>query len=249
MHARPLRNSLNNTLSFIRDLDRARNLDDVASQVMRHVAPFGIDFVAATTIPNEDEKSRAQFQRVLVNRWPEEWMKRYLSRRYAFRDPAFVRVRNDPTTPFFWDQLRRELNDDLDAERILDESSEFGLREGFTVALTTLDGQLVVWSFGGRQIDPRLDTSPMLTLIASYTTARAIILKQDPRFNEPIILTPREREALQWAAEGKNDWEIGAVMNISEHGADKHLRTARTKLGAINRTQAVAEAIRRGLIA
>jgi LuxR family quorum sensing-dependent transcriptional regulator len=54
---------------------------------------------------------------------------------------------------------------------------------------------------------------------------------------------------LQWAAEGKGDWEIGEVMNISEHGADKHMRSVRVKLGAINRTQAVAEAIRRGLIA
>ncbi|MGB8900143.1 MAG: helix-turn-helix domain-containing protein [Methylocella sp.] len=54
---------------------------------------------------------------------------------------------------------------------------------------------------------------------------------------------------MQWAAEGKNDWEIGEVMSISEHGADKHMRSVRAKLGAINRTQAVAEAIRRGLIA
>ena len=65
----------------------------------------------------------------------------------------------------------------------------------------------------------------------------------------PIILSAREREALQWAAEGKGDWEIGEVMNISEHGADKHMRSIRVKLGVINRTQAVAEAIRRGLIA
>ncbi|MBA3727555.1 MAG: helix-turn-helix transcriptional regulator, partial [Armatimonadetes bacterium] len=65
----------------------------------------------------------------------------------------------------------------------------------------------------------------------------------------PINLTAREREALQWAAEGKGDWEIGEVMNISEHGADKPMRSIRVKLGAINRTQAVAEAIRRGLIA
>jgi LuxR family transcriptional regulator, quorum-sensing system regulator BjaR1 len=61
-------------------------------------------------------------------------------------------------------------------------------------------------------------------------------------------LSARESEALQWASEGKNDWEIGEIMNISEHGADKHMRSARSKLGAINRAQAVAEAIRRGLI-
>jgi hypothetical protein len=33
------------------------------------------------------------------------------------------------------------------------------------------------------------------------------------------------------------------------NGADKDMRSVRAKLGAINRTQAVAEGIRRGLIA
>jgi LuxR family transcriptional regulator, quorum-sensing system regulator BjaR1 len=50
---------------------------------------------------------------------------------------------------------------------------------------------------------------------------------------------------LQWAVDGKNDWEIGEVMNIYAHGADK----IRATLAAINCTQAVAEAIRRDLIA
>ncbi|HEX3496068.1 MAG TPA: helix-turn-helix transcriptional regulator [Methylocella sp.] len=73
--------------------------------------------------------------------------------------------------------------------------------------------------------------------------------KQENLADEPAVLSARERVALQWAAEGKGDWEIGEVMNISEHGADKNLRSIRAMLAAINRTQAVAEAIRRGLIA
>lgn len=85
-------------------------------------------------------------------------------------------------------------------------------------------------------------------LIANYAISRAIMLKQEGETPRSIVLTAREREALQWAAEGKNDWEIGEIMNISEHGADKHMRSVRMKLGAINRTQAVAEALRRGLI-
>ncbi|MFC6050645.1 response regulator transcription factor, partial [Methylobacterium hispanicum] len=64
----------------------------------------------------------------------------------------------------------------------------------------------------------------------------------------PVRLTPREREALQWAAAGKSEWEIGTLMAISEHGAEKHLRSVHRKLGAGSRTHAVAEALRRGLI-
>src|SRR5439155_7602257 len=103
-------------------------------------------------------------------------------------------------------------------------------------------------SLGGPHLEIGPHTRAMLTLIESYATARAIVLKQESQPDKPILLSPREREALQWAAEGKNDWEIGEVMKIAEHGADKHMRSVRAKLGAINRTQAVAEAIRRGLI-
>ncbi len=87
----------------------------------------------------------------------------------------------------------------------------------------------------------------MLTLLASYVVGQTLLI--DGGASGPRIgLTPRERESLQWAAEGKTDWEIGELMGISQHGADFHLRSARVKLGCVTRTQAVAEGLRRGLI-
>ena len=61
-------------------------------------------------------------------------------------------------------------------------------------------------------------------------------------------LTPRETECLKWAAAGKSEWEISQILGISEHTAERHLLNAKTRLGAVNRVQAVAEAIRLGLI-
>lgn len=65
---------------------------------------------------------------------------------------------------------------------------------------------------------------------------------------DDIPLTPRERECLQWAAVGKSEWEISQILGISEHTSEKHLLNAKMKLRAVNRVQAVAEAIRRGYI-
>lgn len=248
MQPRAFRKSLDHSLAFIRDLDRARNLEDVSAQVLRHLEPFGVKFMAATAIPMVGTKPRDQLSHVLLNRWPPEWLKRYASCGYVFRDPAFARIKSDPR-PFFWNELDACVLDDPMARRVMDEGSEFGLNEGFTASLITLEGQPVVWSLGGPHIEIGPSTSAMLTLVASFATARAIVLNQESQPDKPIVLSPREREALQWASEGKGDWEIGEVMNISEHGADKHMRSVRTKLGVINRTQAVAEAIRRGLIA
>jgi DNA-binding CsgD family transcriptional regulator len=57
-------------------------------------------------------------------------------------------------------------------------------------------------------------------------------------------LTPRELEVLTWAAQGKSAWEIGVVLGITKRTVDEHIHTAMRKLGAANRTQAVAIAVR-----
>ena len=248
MQRRAFRHSLNHTLAFIRDLDRARNLEDVSAQVMRHVAPFGVEHMVASTIPERDLNRRQQLGHMLLNRWPEEWANRYASRGYVAYDATIQRLKSSPE-PFRWNELGPLAQDDPKARRILEEASEFNLKEGFALSLRTLDKQIVLFSAGGRHTEMGPDTQGVLTLIASYAIARAVALKQENVLDAPIVLSAREREALQWAAEGKNDWEIGEVMSISEHGADKHMRAVRAKLGAINRTQAVAEALRRGLIA
>jgi LuxR family transcriptional regulator, quorum-sensing system regulator BjaR1 len=243
MHTHSYRHSLEHTLDFIRDLDRARNLEDISTKVLRYLSQFGIEHMVAATIPTPDLNRRDQLGHLLLNRWPEEWATRYAARRYVAHDATIQRLMSSPE-PFLWNELVPLVRDNPLARRVMDEATEFHLNEGFT-----LDKQVVLFSVGGRHMEMGPDTQGMLTLVANYAIGRAIMLKQETASNKPIMLSVREREALQWAAEGKADWEIGAVMKISEHGADKHMRAARVKLGAINRTQAVAEAIRRGLIA
>jgi LuxR family quorum sensing-dependent transcriptional regulator len=53
---------------------------------------------------------------------------------------------------------------------------------------------------------------------------------------------------LLWAAQGKTAWEIGEILGISQRTAEEHLTAAGRKLGAPNRTRAVAIAIRDRII-
>ena len=69
---------------------------------------------------------------------------------------------------------------------------------------------------------------------------------QEKRGN--TALTPREREVLAWAARGKSAWEIGEILHIAKRTVDEHVQTAVRKLGAHNRTHAVAIALRDGII-
>jgi DNA-binding NarL/FixJ family response regulator len=59
-------------------------------------------------------------------------------------------------------------------------------------------------------------------------------------------LTAREREVLQWMAQGLPNKGIAARLGISTHTVKFHVAAILAKLGAASRTEAVALGIRRG---
>lgn len=61
-------------------------------------------------------------------------------------------------------------------------------------------------------------------------------------------LSPRELECLSWVAKGKTDEEVGLILERSRETVHFHLGKAMKKLGASNRTHAVAIACSLGLI-
>ncbi len=61
-------------------------------------------------------------------------------------------------------------------------------------------------------------------------------------------LTPRERDVLQLVAEGATNREVSAALFLSEHTVNFHMRNILHKLHLRNRAQAVAYAIRSGLL-
>jgi LuxR family quorum sensing-dependent transcriptional regulator len=75
---------------------------------------------------------------------------------------------------------------------------------------------------------------------------------KDRQLRRPIapknVLTTREIEVLRWVARGKSAWEIGEILHITKRTVDEHVRTAARKLGAVNRTHAVALALRDRII-
>lgn len=68
------------------------------------------------------------------------------------------------------------------------------------------------------------------------------------RAEPPAPLSPREVEVLRLAAEGRTNAAIGRVLHISTTTVKTHLMRAYDKLGVGDRTAAVTQAIRRGLL-
>jgi len=62
------------------------------------------------------------------------------------------------------------------------------------------------------------------------------------------LLTPRQRQCLALARNGKTSMQIAGELEISRRTVDQYIAEACKRLGARNRAQAVAEAVLRGEI-
>jgi DNA-binding CsgD family transcriptional regulator len=75
-----------------------------------------------------------------------------------------------------------------------------------------------------------------------------VFITQEGPAKEESELTAREREVLQLVAEGATNREIAAALFLSGHTINFHMRNILQKLHLRNRAQAVAYAIRTGLV-
>ncbi len=61
-------------------------------------------------------------------------------------------------------------------------------------------------------------------------------------------LSPRELQVLRQMAAGDSNKEIGQKLTITEHTVKAHVKAILLKLGAVGRTEAIAIAMKRGLL-
>jgi DNA-binding NarL/FixJ family response regulator len=62
------------------------------------------------------------------------------------------------------------------------------------------------------------------------------------------VLTPREVDVLRLVAKGNANKAVGARLSLTEETVKSHIRSILAKLGANDRTHAVAIALKRGII-
>lgn len=69
-----------------------------------------------------------------------------------------------------------------------------------------------------------------------------------PRSRATSVLTPRQLDILTLVSRGQSNKEIGRELDITERTVKDHVSLIFTRLGAVNRADAIARAASRGLI-
>lgn len=78
--------------------------------------------------------------------------------------------------------------------------------------------------------------------------AIAAVLARQMREPKRTSLSARERDVLRFVADGLSNKQIARRLEITERTVKYHVNSAMTKLGADNRAQAVAVAVRRRIL-
>ena len=236
-----------NTLQVIAGIHNSVSLEQICHRLLDFSGSFGLRAVMAGVVPGKSTKYQPSDSAVLFAKWPPEWFRRYVSRGYVTEDPIVLQA-GSAFSPFTWADAAQRFSGNGVADRVIGDATAFGLFDGFASPLATLDGSIVLVSLGGDRFVASPAEQSVLSLVVAYAIGRAIQLKEQVVPAVLPQLTPREAECLRWAAIGKSEWEISCILGISEHTAERHLMNAKARLGATNRVQAVAEAIRLGLI-
>jgi LuxR family quorum sensing-dependent transcriptional regulator len=205
----------------------------------RVVHEFGFNYYIMAGLPASGEDPESL---IVVNKWPAAWLDRYREQAYFYHDPV-TQWSFSQTRPFFWSDARRGSPTTRRAEMIAREASDMGLVDGLGFPMADPDHWQAVVSLAADArcvLDPRQKALMYLTSVLCQ--GRAMEIKRGKAL-PATPLTPRQREILSWVANGKSTWEVSVILGISENTVEFHLREARSRLGVVNTTHAVARAL------
>jgi DNA-binding CsgD family transcriptional regulator len=183
----------------------------------------------------------------IINNWPTELLSIYDQEGLLPNDAVIRRIRSS-TLPFFRDEVQEGgRRDDGKAQFLMALFQRFQMsRSVFFPTHDAAGARGIVLFSGERKLFTQLEIRD-LSFISIYVFDRlAEIRNLDARVAE--MLNDREIDCLTWTAAGKTSAEIAEILGLSEHTVNHYLNKATKKLDTVNRTQAVAKALRVGLI-
>lgn len=195
--------------------------------------------ITGLPVPQDSEWHRA----ILHDGWASEWFARYESEGHFLYDPCAARSRL-AAEPFLWHELRAGRLTTR-ASLVMDEAAEFGMKDGLCVPIhIPLSGPAVVTAASDRMEIPP-GTMPLIEALCVHLFRKISRLESKPGTEEHKPLTPRERELLQWSADGKSADDISCILGVTTNTVESHHRNIREKLTATNVAHAIVKALRR----
>ncbi len=250
----------------IADIEACDTLEGLKATMQKIVETYG--FCAYDFVDAGDTHSRLPFY---LGTSPERFIDTYIDNDFVTVDPCVAKARRT-NVPFVWADAfayRSRRGPKPAQRRLMEAAADFGFTEGLVVPCHFRDrigrmhsaSSVFFWSDPVQRFQFLLsEKRGELHLLMIYFIERCIAVRSQEKPDRSCqsnalgsvaagqVLTDRERDVLGWAARGKTTSEIADILGVKSDTVDVHFKNNLRKLGASNRTQAVAMALVQGLI-
>jgi DNA-binding CsgD family transcriptional regulator len=199
----------------------------------------------------------------------EAWEHEYKSNGFVHHDPTLSHARRT-NIGFTWSEVSLPLKvgkKKSAAYLLMDAAHDHDFKDGYILPFHFVDAQgrnhsalsALFWKDEASRLAFMLSKERRyeLNIVLLYWTQRVLKLIADNYRNRAVFnelpgdfqsLTDREREVLQWAGRGRTVTDTSDLLKIKPETVKTHVINAIEKLGAVNKTHAVAKALQLGLI-
>lgn len=222
-------------------LEQMTTPEQVMGLLASALGKFGFNSFLVLSIP--DAAATELRQIALLNGWPQGWSTLYEKEQYFRHDPMAAWALRSPK-PFRWSEVPYDSERTPRSAEVMRNAADFGMKDGFAIPIVRV-GSLDAITMAGERPDFESIAGRAIHMIGlfAHSTVLALIRKTDGLRGQEL-LTAGEREVLTWSAAGKSYWEISRILGISKATVVWRIGQACNKLNAVNKTQAVVNAIR-----
>lgn len=242
--------NLSNALAHMQRIGNARTPEELWGHLLAALADYGFDRVNyGATRSNRDGSIGDIQDAVFLSNHQRNVMTDYFDMGFFMRTPMFRWVmQNTGACSWSWAETERRAGR-LSAEELVaqDMARKSGMVAGYSISFAdpsprsraamglsaatglTQDQVDAMWAGKGNEI------MAICQMMHLRMQGMPFPVQRRP-------LSPRQREALEWVAEGKTTQDIAVIMGISPAMVEKHLRLAREALDVETTAHAVAKA-------
>lgn len=234
--------------------EAAADFNDALDMLMEITSDLGFTQVLYAYLPVRPQLPTGEWLPLKLNvrNFPDGWEDGW--KQFMTVDP-YYRACFDGTLPIDWNDVQGSEQLSRSQRAACSYLGDFGLSRGTTVPVHLPMGRFAVMSAivdrSCANWDDIRDRSrePLFRLMHIFTKVIHDLKLQDQiEIVRCTKLTPRETECLRWTSAGKTSGEISTILDRSPETVRLHVKNAIAKLGASNRSQAVAKAVHLGII-
>lgn len=176
-----------------------------------------------------------------------EWIALYFRKALQFQDPVLLRAQRE-TQAFAWQDAQD--GQPSTSGDFLSLAQPFIGANGLACSVKGqgCSGSTLI----SLALPPDLPAADYLDALDYLAPHLHEIFNRPGELNRRCLMAPeislRELEVLQWAKEGKSNWDISHILSISERTVKFHFGNIFRKLDVINRSQAIAKAMHYGVL-